>query len=142
MGRIKILGQAARGKRVKLPLYECPIPAGFPSPAEDYMGDKLDLNDLLIKKPAATFFVRVEGDSMTGAHINHNDILVVDRSLTPKHGDIVIAEVDGELMVKRLHLKGRVMLCPENDRYRPIPVSSESELAVWGVATSVIHPLR
>ena len=86
---------------IKRPLFSSGVSAGFPSPADDYIDRQLDLNELLIKKPAATFFIRVAGDSMIGAGIHHDDILIVDRSLEPANNKIVIAVVDGELTVKR-----------------------------------------
>lgn len=124
----------------KLPLFLESVSAGFPSPADDYLEAKLDLNDLLIKNPAATFFVRVTGDSMINAGINSGDILVVDRSLDPKDSSIVIAVINGELTVKRLSMKnGNVKLIPENSNYKPIVITSEMNFEVWGVVRSVIH---
>jgi DNA polymerase V len=125
-----------------LDLYQQPVSAGFPSPAEDYIEGKLDLNLHLIKNPAATFYVRVSGDSMTGAGIHSGDLLVVDRSLNPISGCIVIAVLNGELTVKRLCREGdRLVLNAENDSYPPIEVMEPQELSIWGVATSVIHLL-
>jgi len=125
-----------------LPFYEHAIAAGFPSPAEDDTADKLDLNELLIKHPTATFFLRVSGLSMIKAGIHHNDILVVDRSLEPTHGRIVIASVNGELTVKRLHCSGgRVQLVAENDVFPSLDITEEMEFRIWGVVTSVIHPV-
>jgi DNA polymerase V len=124
----------------RLPFYDCAVAAGFPSPADGEMEEKLDLNDLLVKHPAATFFVRVSGLSMIKAGIHHNDILVVDRSLEPAHGKIVIAAVNGELTVKRLSIEGKnIRLLAENDVYRPIEITEGIELHIWGVVTSVIH---
>jgi len=124
-----------------LPFYECTISAGFPSPAED--GEtSLDLNELLIKNPSATFFLRVSGSSMVKAGIHHNDILIVDRSLEPVNGKIVIAAVNGELTVKRLCCEGnRIQLVAENENYRPIDITEEVDLHIWGVVTNVIHPV-
>jgi len=130
-------------KEVKLPLFISKVPAGFPSPAEDYIEKYLDLNELLIKHPSATFFVKVSGNSMINAGIHDGDILVVDRALEPKNNDIVIAVIDGELTVKRLIIKNKkIYLYPENSNYKPIEVGSEErELIIWGVATYVIHKL-
>jgi DNA polymerase V len=129
-------------KFYKLPLYECAVAAGFPSPADGEMERALDLNELLIKHPAATFFVKVAGSSMIKAGIHHNDILVVDRSLTPAHGKIVIAAVNGELTVKRLNCQGKkVQLMAENDAFPPIDITEGMELHIWGVVTSVVHAL-
>jgi DNA polymerase V len=130
------------GKGYRLPLYACSVQAGFPSPADDYVEGKLDLNAHLIKHPTATFFVRAAGESMIGAGIHPGDILVVDRSLEPGHGKIVIALVEGQLTVKRLFKKGkRVALVPENEKYDPIEIAPESGLVIWGVVTSVVHAL-
>lgn len=124
----------------KLPLYSSSVPAGFPSPADDYIEMHLDLNEYLIKHQASTFLVRASGDSMTVAGIHSGDLLIVDRSLPPVHGKIVIAAINGELTVKRLSLQeGRVQLLPANERYRPIDISEELELVIWGVVTFVIH---
>lgn len=129
-----------KGKVVNLPLYANRIPAGFPSPADDHIDVKLNIHEHLVKNPAATFYVRVEGESMLGAGIHPDDILVVDRSITPVSGKIVIAVVDGELTVKRLAISnGQVLLRAENPSYPDIKVKSESDLMVWGVVTNVIH---
>lgn len=115
------------------------VSAGFPSPADDYLEGKLDLNQHLIKHPAATFFVRVTGDSMTGAGIHSGDLLIVDRSLEPADNTVVIAIVDGELTVKRLsRQQGRLLLLPDNDKYQPMEIREDS-LQVWGVVTHVVH---
>ncbi|HEY9827606.1 MAG TPA: translesion error-prone DNA polymerase V autoproteolytic subunit [Stenomitos sp.] len=125
-----------------LDLYQQPVSAGFPSPAEDYIEGKLDLNLHLIKNPAATFYVRVSGDSMIGAGIHNGDLLVVDRSLDAVSGRIVIAVLNGELTVKRLLQDGdRLFLNAENKHYPPIEVCEPQSFCIWGVATSVIHLL-
>lgn len=129
--------------KLELPLQICSVPAGFPSPAEDYIEHKLDLNSYLVAHPAATFFVRASGNSMTGAHIYDGDLLIVDRALEPTHDDIVIAVVQGEITVKRLHhLKGEIALIPENDNYKKISINEHSELHIWGVVTNAIHCIR
>ncbi|MCE3231560.1 MAG: response UmuD protein [Alphaproteobacteria bacterium] len=128
---------------LNLPLFSNRVQAGFPSPADDHLEESLDLNKHLIQHPAATFFVRASGNSMVNASINNNDILVVDRSLEPKHGDIVIAALNGELTVKRLHAKDkRVALKPENPDYPVIEITEEMEFLIWGVVTSVVHQLK
>ena len=125
---------------LSLPLYSSKVPAGFPSPADDHMEGKLDLNTHLIKHPTATFFVKASGDSMIGAGIHDGDILVVDRSLEPRQSRIVIAAVDGQLTVKRLKKKGKkIFLVPENKKFRPIELNENNDVKVWGVVTSVIH---
>lgn len=126
----------------RLPLYASPIAAGFPSPADDHLEDALDLNEHLIRHPAATFFVKVQGYSMTGAGIHHGDLLVVDRSVEPKDGAVVIAVVNGELTVKRLRLDaGRVWLVPENPDFQPLEIRDGMDLTIWGVVAHVVHSL-
>lgn len=130
------------GDVMKLPLYASKVSAGFPSPADDYIENKLDLNQHLIKHPNSTFFVRAMGSSMIGAGIFDGDILVVDRSLDPNEGKIVIAAIDGDLTVKRYRKKdGKPFLFPENDKYQPIAINEEEGVYIWGVVTSVIHEL-
>ena len=125
-----------------LPLFVSEVPAGFPSPAEDYIDKKLDLNEYLIRHPAATYFVRVSGDSMQGAGIHSGDLLIVDRSLEARHKHVVIAVYRGELTVKRLHkLKQKIFLMPENSNYAPIEISPDEDFEIWGVVTYVIHAL-
>ena len=143
------------------------VVAGFPSPAEQYLEPPLDLNELLVKRPAATFFVRVEGDSMIGAGIRDKDLLVVDRSLTPASGDIIIAAVDGEFTVKTLRVLGnrergignrgergngesgigngggvKYVLEPANPNYPSIEIKKGNQLDCFGVVTSVIHQFK
>jgi DNA polymerase V len=128
--------------RVSIPLFSDKVAAGFPSPADDYIEKTLDLNDLLIQKPAATFFVRAEGESMLGAGIHPNDILVVDRSIDPVVGKIVICALNGELTVKRLNSVGdKIILGAENPAYADIIVQKDIDLIIWGVVTNVIHPV-
>lgn len=130
----------SNGVGIRAPLFGCSVRAGFPSPADDYIEDYLDLNEYLIKHPAATFFVRASGDSMKNASINSGDILVVDRSVEPVHGKIVIAAIDGELTVKRLFKKnGLFKLLPENPDYPEIIINDCSDTVIWGVVTNVIH---
>ena len=128
---------------IRRPLFLSGVSAGFPSPADDYIDRKLDLNELLIKNPAATFFVRVAGDSMIGTGIHHGDILVVDRSLEPVSGNIVIAVYSGELTVKRLIYDGNEgRLVAENPAYSPLIISEENGCEIWGVVTSVVHQFQ
>ena len=127
-------------KKYRLPLYQSAVAAGFPSPADSEMEELVDLNEWLIKHPTATFFVRVTGSSMLHAGIHHDDILIVDRSLSPSHGKIVVAAINGELTVKRLIQEGQtVRLIAENEGYPSIDVSEESDLHIWGVVTTVVH---
>jgi len=128
--------------RYALPIFLGRLPAGFPSPADDYLEGNLDLNRHLIKHPAATFFVRVTGDSMIGAGIHSGDLLVVDRSLEPADKNVVVAVLDGELTVKRLFAQNGVLrLLPENLNYQPIEIAPQQTIEIWGVVTSVIHAL-
>jgi DNA polymerase V len=132
----------ARETSHRRPLFGSKIAAGFPSPADDYVEDLLDLERLLIRHPAATFYLRVAGDSMTGAAILSGDLLVVDRAIEPSHGRIVVAALNGELTVKRLHRQaGRVALVPENPAYRSIEIPDEAELVIWGVVTGIVRQL-
>lgn len=127
-------------KKEKLPLFIANISAGFPSPAEDYIDKKIDLNEALIAHPAATFFVRVQGDSMKDAGILSEDLLVVDRSLTVKNGQIIVAVVDGEFTVKRIkRIKKKLFLLPENKTYKPLEIVEGMEFKVWGIVTYAIH---
>ena len=123
------------------PLMESPVAAGFPSPAEQYAEMPLDLNELLVRNPPATYFVRASGDSMIGAGIRSGDILVVDRSLDAADGSIVIANVDGEFTVKffRSGPDGSVRLEPANPRYRAITFREGMEFRLFGVVTAMIH---
>jgi DNA polymerase V len=131
-----------RSTRYKLPLCLVHISAGFPSPAEDYIEGRLDLNRHLIKHPAATFFVRVTGDSMIEAGIHPADLLIVDRALDATSGRVIIAVINGELTVKRLHrARGKIYLVPANQNYPPIEITEAMEFQVWGVVTAVIHTL-
>ena len=128
---------------LSLPLYNSCVQAGFPSPADDSVDRHLDLNEHLIPRPAATFFVRASGDSMIDVGIHCGDILIVDRSLTPRHNHIVIAILNAELTVKRLyHRDGKVQLLAENTHYPPIHLSPDATLDIWGVVTSVIHQFK
>jgi len=116
------------------------VSAGFPSPADDYIEGRLDLNQHLIRHPAATFFVRVDGDSMIDAGIHPGDILIVDRALEPKDRNVVIANINGELTVKRIRIKyKKILLMPENENYPPLPIPADMDFQVWGVVTYVIH---
>src|SRR3989304_10351570 len=123
--------------KVKLALG--PVVAGFPSPAEDVIDRNLNLQELLVRKPAATFFVRVSGESMLGAGINHDDILVVDRSKEVEGDQIVVAAVNGEFTVKHLSRKGkRIFLVPENVKYKTMEITEGMDFEVWGVVTGVV----
>lgn len=127
-------------KRTKVALFSGPVSAGFPSPADDFLEKNLDLNTYLIKHPAATFLVRVQGESMINSHIRSGDILIVDRSIENANNKIVVALINGEFTVKRIKKMGnKLWLMPENPRYRPIVITSEMNFEIWGVVTHVIH---
>jgi len=129
-------------KKQTAPLFASQPAAGFPAPGDDLVEKPLDLNDLLIDNPTATFFVRVSGDSMEGARIFDGDILVVDRSKTSVHNSIVVAAVHGELVVKRLQLySNKAVLASENDAYQPIPISDIDSVFIWGVVVGCVRSL-
>ena len=125
-----------------LPLAGERVAAGFPSPADDYVEVGIDLNDQLIRHPTSTFFLRVSGDSMTGAGIHDGDLLVVDRSLDPRPGRVVVAVLDGGFTLKRLaRHRGRLRLEAANPDYPPLELEDCGDMQIWGVAIHVIHPL-
>ncbi len=128
--------------KVLRPLVGTRVAAGFPSPAQDYIEDTLDLNEHLITHPASTFFVKVDGDSMIDAGIYPDDMLIVDRSLEAANNKIVIAFVNNELTVKRLSIvDGKYFLIPANHRYPKIEIEEWMDMTVWGVVTYVIRKL-
>ena len=127
---------------VKILQFTDQVAAGFPRPAADYCESRLDLNDLCIKHPAATFFVRAQGDSMIDAGIFPGDVIVVDRSVTAKHGDIVIATFNGEHSIKKLETKPTLRLVPMNSNYEPIEIPEGTDIDIFGVATHTVHALQ
>jgi DNA polymerase V len=134
------ISQAVIQSYLPLPIYISRVSAGFPSPADDYIEKKLDLNEHLIKKPAATFFVKIKGDSMQDAGMQEGDLLIVDRSQEANHKSIVLAVLNGEFTIKRLIKKdGKTFLFPENQKYKPIEINDEMNFEVWGVVAHVIH---
>lgn len=140
--RLEVMYPAVNPSILARPLFSSPVPAGFPSPADDYIEGHLDLNEFLVEHPSATFYVRVTGESMVNAGILPGDILVVDRALEAAHGSIVIAVVDNELTVKRLHRKGGVIeLHPENPLFPVIVFEKTMELTIWGVVAGVTRKL-
>ena len=123
-----------------LPLAAHRVPAGFPSPATDYLEDGLDLNAYLVQHPAATFLFSVQGHSMQGAGILDGDKVVVDRAVDARHGHIVVATVDGEFTLKRLYQRhNRVELHPENPAFPPIQFTGSTQLQIWGVVEGVVR---
>lgn len=125
-----------------LPLYSDLVQCGFPSPADDYVEQRIDLNELLVHHPSATYFVKAAGDSMMEGGISDGDLLVVDSSLTADHGDIVIAQVDGDFTVKRLQLRPTVQLNPMNSAWSPIVIGCEDRLDIFGVVTFIVKATR
>ncbi len=127
-------------KQINTPVFLDKVSAGFPSPATDYMENKLDLNEYLITHPAATFIVKASGSSMVNANIYSGDLLVVDRSIMPKNNNIVIASIFGDLTVKKLKKKEKsFFLVSANEEYPNIEVKEEMECFIWGVVTYIIH---
>lgn len=126
-----------------LPYADGGIQAGFPSPADNYITETIDLNKELVRHPAATFYGRVSGDSMIEEGIEPGDILVIDRSIEPDSGDLAVCCIDGEFTLKRIKLeKDRVWLIPSNEMFDPILVTPENEFSVWGVVTHTIKAYR
>jgi len=133
------IARPRKGKRVTLTLIESPVSAGFPTPGDD-LKDKIDLNAHLVRRPESTYLLRVQGDSMIGEGIFEGDMLVVDRSIEPISGNIVIAIVNGEFTVKKLYRNGsKIELLPANPRCKKITFSEGSELEIWGVVTNSIR---
>lgn len=127
-------------KSLPIAFSESLISAGFPSSAENFVERTLDINDLLIKHPVSTFYIRVIGDSMINAGINTGDILVVDRSLTLTNNKIAVVRINNEFTVKRINFtKEKVLLIAENDNYQPIEINNEMDFEIWGIVTFVIH---
>ncbi len=141
-GAVSVMGTSLTKMKdsQKIPLFSSRPQAGFPSPGDDQIERVLDINDLVVKHPASTFFVRVEGDSMEGVGIFSGDVLVVDRSLEPKTGSIVVAAVYGELLVKTFMSSGNIRkLLSANERYAPIDITDNPECFLWGVVVGSVR---
>lgn len=137
---LEVFSAADSHRLQPLTLFASKVEAGFPSPADDSHEVALDLNQYLVQNPAATFFVRVSGDSMIGAGIQSGDLLVVDRSITPTSNKIIIAVVNGDITVKRFIKRGQsVILQSENPQFAPIHILPDMDFSIWGVVTAVIH---
>ncbi|MBV8047468.1 MAG: translesion error-prone DNA polymerase V autoproteolytic subunit [Paludibacterium sp.] len=137
----RTLGQSLSA--LSLPLFASRVPAGAPVPADDLREADIDLNTLLVRRPEATFMVTVKGESMRDAAILDGDMLLVDRSIEPKNGKIVVAVLNGELTVKRLEkTSAGIRLLPENPDYSPIEVPEDANFFIWGVVTRVIHKVE
>ncbi|MBS9777907.1 MAG: translesion error-prone DNA polymerase V autoproteolytic subunit [Gammaproteobacteria bacterium] len=143
VGKIRDVMEVIEGESYDLPMYSGKVQAGIPEMTDDYTEGTVNLNNLLISNPSKTFFVRATGDSMIGVGIHSDDTMIVDRSLEPKNGNIIIASLNGELTVKRLQIEsdGHVFLMPENDHFSPIEVTTESDFHIWGVVTNSIRSL-
>lgn len=134
--------QFIKNNGYQLPLFASKVAAGQPALTDDHIEAHIDLHECLVKNSSATFLVRASGLSMIDVGIHENDLLIVDRSITPTHGKIVIAAVDGHLTVKRLHkTDNQLLLMPENKKFKPIEVTPENEIFIWGVVTNVMHAL-
>jgi|AntRauTorckE5430_2_1112549.scaffolds.fasta_scaffold44819_2 DNA polymerase V len=130
-------------RSLDLPFVNQGISAGFPSPADDFLDIKIDLNREFIKNPNSTFYARVRGQSMVGAGLNNGDLLIIDRSLEPKNDKIAVCFVDGEFTVKRIKKeKDTVWLIPENEKYAPIQITADNEFVIWGMVTTVIKKVE
>jgi DNA polymerase V len=136
---IKVYPFTETPRALLIPFVAHKIAAGFPSPANDYLETRIDLNEELIKNPSSTFFARISGLSMQGAGIEENDIVVIDKSLQPRDGCIAVCCLDGEFTLKRIKIKTNcVWLVPENDDFQPIVVTEDNELIIWGIVTFII----
>lgn len=140
----KLLNRIAAQRPAYLFSPQTPIPAGFPSPAQEYQSTSIDLNQVLIKDKAATYLFRVSGSSMIDAGIADGDEIIVDRSITARSGDVVVASLDGEFTVKRFHIDkaGKGWLLPENQDYAPLAISELAEFSIFGVVTTCLHHVR
>ncbi|NEX89144.1 translesion error-prone DNA polymerase V autoproteolytic subunit [Aeromonas rivipollensis] len=127
---------------IEIPLYLTPAACGFPSPAQDYVEQTIDLNQHCVSHPAATFYVKASGHSMVEEGINDGDMLVIDRAITARHGDIVLACLDGEFTVKKLQVQPIPALLPGNPDFPPIYPQEGQELDIFGVVTFVLHKTR
>ena len=138
---VKYLGDTSEGDfpLIEIPYFLNRVRVGWPSPADDYVERPIDLNEYLIKNPAATYFARVSGDSMIDAYIGDGAILVVDRSVEPKHKSIVVAAINGSYACKRLLTKPKVCLASENSKYAPIFIKENEELEIAGVVIAAIN---
>jgi len=138
--RVVDIARPSEASTCSLPEFSAHVQAGFPSPADDYIERQLDLHELMVAHPAATFFVRVQGDSMRDAGIQSGDILVVDRSVEAVSGKIVVAVIDGEFTVKRFVISSDgPYLLPENSAYPKLKIEENTEFQIWGVVQYVIH---
>ena len=138
--KITVLEKTDYPSHLPLPVFSSHVPAGFPSPADDYIEASLDLNEHLVKHPDATFFARASGDSMITAGIQDGALLIVDKAVTPKQGDVVIASVNGELTCKILDIR-RQQLRAANPLYQPVTITEELDMLIEGVVLHAINPM-
>ncbi|MEM6687613.1 MAG: translesion error-prone DNA polymerase V autoproteolytic subunit [Bacteroidota bacterium] len=125
--------------QIQLEFVEAGISAGFPSPADDFRNKRISLDEELVKDERSTYYARVRGESMIGAGLDHDDLLVIDKNIPPKDGKIAVCYVDGEFTVKRLKITNEcVHLMPANDKYQPIKITQDKQLLIWGIVTYVI----
>jgi len=140
--RVQSIESVRVSRHIILPVVSCRIPAGFPAPADDYIEKNIDLNEWLTNNKLATFIVRVDGNSMND-EIHSGDRLIFDRSIEPKHKDVVIASINGEMTVKRFVVRNdKIFLVAENSHYTEIEITGETELIIWGVVAHCIHSFR
>jgi DNA polymerase V len=138
--KVKEIYSADTATSLKLPFIQDIVRAGYPSPAADYIEKKLDLNEYLIKHKEATYFIRVEGDSMEESKIYNGDLLIVDRAVDARMGSIVIVNINGEMTVKVIDkINDKLHLVAGNSKYKPIEITEETELLIWGVVTYIVH---
>lgn len=136
-----LIAQLTADSRLLLPTADTLIPAGFPSPSQDYQATSIDLNDVLIQDRSSTYILRVTGSSMIDAGIADGDEIIVDRSIEPRSGSVVVAAIEGEFTIKRFHLdqQGQGWLLPENPSFPPIRISPEADFFIFGVVTRCLH---
>jgi DNA polymerase V len=128
--------------KTKLPYFDSGIKAGFPSPAADFDETRISIDQIVVKNKDATFYARAKGNSMINAGIDNGDILVIDKSIEPRDGKIAVCFIDGEFTVKRIKiLENSILLMPENEKFKPILVTEENELIIWGIVTYVVKAL-
>lgn len=133
------ISHADTGIKLPLPYADHGIQAGFPSPAQDYISEAIDLNDEVVRHPAATFYGRVNGDSMIDEGIEDGDLIVIDRAIEPSDGDLAVCYVDGDFTLKRIKIEpDRIWLIPANETFDPILITSDNRFSIWGVVTFVI----
>ncbi len=131
------------GESLYITYSDSPVHAGFPSPADDFIENRLDLNKALIKNPSSTFYARVKGESMVGDGVSDGDLLVIDKSLSPYSNCLAVCFLDGEFTLKRVKIDGdSLLLIPSNEKFKPIRVNKENEFMIWGIVAYIIKKMR